>query len=79
VIPWYQKIILPELLAGENILLVAHGNSMRALVKFLDDISDADIAKFEFKFGTILIYTVKPDGRALTRDELHTAISQTKA
>jgi 2,3-bisphosphoglycerate-dependent phosphoglycerate mutase len=78
-VPWYLETVVPELLDGENVLLVGHGNSMRALVKYLDGISDADIAHFEFTFGTILIYTIKDDGTAATREELHTEITQTKA
>jgi len=79
VVPWYCEQIVPKLLADENILFVAHGNSLRALVKYLDAISDADIAHFEMVFGTILIYTVGKDGRATGREELHADITATHA
>ena len=78
-VPWYREKIVPKLLAGENILFVAHGNSLRALIKYLDDISDADIANTEMIFGTILIYTISENGRAEIREELHAEIEQTHA
>lgn len=79
VVPWYKTEILPKLLAGENILFVAHGNSIRALVKYIEGISDEDISKFEMVFGTILLYEVNDDGRQVTKQELHTEIEQTHA
>lgn len=78
-VPWYREKIVPKLLAGENILFVAHGNSLRALIKYLDDISDVDIANTEMIFGTILIYTISENGRAEIREELHAEIEQTHA
>ncbi len=79
VVPWYQSEILPKLLAGKNILFVAHGNSIRALVKYIESISDEDISKFEMVFGTILIYQVNDEGKENSKQELHTAIEQTHA
>lgn len=79
VVPWYREVIVPKLLAGENVLLVAHGNSIRALVKYIESISDEGISHFEMVFGTILEYTVDNDGKMVDRTELHTEITQTKA
>lgn len=79
VVPWYKEVIVPKLLKGENILLVAHGNSIRALTKYLESISDEDIAHTEFVFGTIAKYTVKDDGKMDTKETLHTKITATKA
>lgn len=56
VIPYFQSEILPRLQRGENVLVVAHGNSDRALIKYLDAISDDDIADVEMAFGSVLIY-----------------------
>ncbi len=58
VAPYYEEHILPELKKGNNVLVCAHGNSLRALVKFLDKISDDDIAKLELPFGKPLIYQI---------------------
>lgn len=79
VVPWYQNNIVPKLLNGENILFVAHGNSIRALVKYIQSISDEDIAHFEMVFGTVLIYTVDDEGKCATRKELHADITKTHA
>ena len=53
VVPYYQKEILPKLKEGKNVLIVAHGNSMRALIKYLKNISDEDIGNVELKTGEI--------------------------
>ena len=47
---------MPKLQSGENILLVAHGNSIRALIKYLDTVSDEGVADVEMKFGQVLVY-----------------------
>lgn len=79
VVPWYKEVALPKLLNGENVLFVAHGNSIRALVKYIESISDADIAHFEMVFGTILEYHVDDDGKMVDKKELHADISKTNA
>ena len=55
-IPYFQSEILPRLQRGENILLVSHGNTIRALMKYLDQIPDEEIGKVEMPFGTMLVY-----------------------
>ena len=55
-IPYFQSEILPRLQRGENILLVSHGNTIRALMKYLDQIPDEEIGKVEMPFGTLLVY-----------------------
>jgi D-lactate dehydrogenase len=69
-IPFYLRIILPRLLHGQNILLVAHGNSIRALVKYIENISDEDISSVEMIQGKALSYEINSDGRAKSRDEI---------
>lgn len=56
VVPYFEEEILPRLQAGENILLVAHGNSIRALMKHLEEIDETDMAEVEMPFGTLLMY-----------------------
>ncbi len=56
VIPFWEKEIAPRILAGENLILAAHGNSLRALVKFLDEISDAEIPSLNIPTGVPLVY-----------------------
>jgi len=55
--PYYQTEILPKLKEGKNVIIVAHGNSLRALVKYLEKISDSDVSNLEMpqvKFIVIL-------------------------
>ena len=54
--PYWQDAIVADLRAGKNVLVVAHGNSLRALVKHLDGISDADIAELNIPTGIPLVY-----------------------
>lgn len=56
VVPYYEKEILPLIKKGKRVLIAAHGNSLRALVKYLDNISDTDIADLNIPTGVPLIY-----------------------
>ena len=56
VIPYWKESIIPELQAGKTVLVVAHGNSLRALIKHLENISDEDIAKLNLPTGIPLLY-----------------------
>jgi 2,3-bisphosphoglycerate-dependent phosphoglycerate mutase len=62
VVPFFDTEMLPRLQAGENLLLVAHGNSIRALIKHLEDIHEDEIAQVEMEFGQILLYHITPEG-----------------
>ncbi len=52
---WYDQII-PEVLAGKRVIIVAHGNSLRALVKYLDNIPDQEIVELNIPTGVPLVY-----------------------
>ncbi len=67
-VPFYIHTIVPLLDHGETILIIAHGNSIRTLMKYIESISDQAITKTEMIFGTALIYTVDQDGRELTKE-----------
>jgi len=56
VLPYYESQIAPQLKAGETVLVAAHGNSLRALVKHLSGISDADITGLEIPTGQPIVY-----------------------
>ncbi len=60
-LPYWHEVIAPVVDAGRNVIIVAHGNSLRALVKYLDRISDADIADLNIPTGIPLVYEL--DGR----------------
>ena len=55
-LPYWDEAIVPDLKAGKRVLVTAHGNSLRALVKHLDGISDADIARLNIPTGIPLYY-----------------------
>jgi 2,3-bisphosphoglycerate-dependent phosphoglycerate mutase len=55
-LPYWQSDIIPDLTAGHTVLVTAHGNSLRALVKHLDGISDADISELNIPTGIPLVY-----------------------
>lgn len=67
VVPYYHAQILPYLKNGKNVLIVAHGNSLRALVKYLENISDADIPNLEIATGEILIYMLNELGNVVSK------------
>jgi 2,3-bisphosphoglycerate-dependent phosphoglycerate mutase len=56
VLPFWNDRIVAELKAGKNVLVVAHGNSLRAVVKMLDDVSEADITDLNIPTGVPLVY-----------------------
>jgi 2,3-bisphosphoglycerate-dependent phosphoglycerate mutase len=56
VLPYWEEAILPVLASGETVIISAHGNSLRALVKHLSNISDADITDLEIPTGQPIIY-----------------------
>ncbi|MBN6036091.1 phosphoglyceromutase [Amycolatopsis sp. 195334CR] len=60
-IPYWESDIVPDLRAGKTVLVAAHGNSLRALVKHLDGISDADIAGLNIPTGIPLRYDLTED------------------
>ena len=55
-VPYYEGTIVPDLRAGKTVLIVAHGNSLRALVKYLDGMSDEDIVGLNIPNGIPLVY-----------------------
>lgn len=69
-IPFYLRIILPRLRHGQNILVVAHGNSIRSLIKYIENISDSEIGELEMIQGCALSYEVDAEGRAKTKETI---------
>ncbi len=64
VIPYYEATILPALKKGKNILIAAHGNSLRALVKHLENLSGEEIVKREIATGEPIVYELDETGSA---------------
>lgn len=65
VLPYYQKRIEPELLAGRTILIVAHGNSLRALVMHLNKLSKEEVLELNIPTGAPLLYEFDANGQVL--------------
>ncbi|MGX4760632.1 phosphoglyceromutase [Corynebacterium minutissimum] len=61
-VPYFEEEILPRAKKGETVLIAAHGNSLRALVKHLDQISDEEIAGLNIPTGIPLVYEITEDG-----------------
>ena len=72
IVPYYTNRILPELLAGQNVLVVAHGNSLRALVKHLENMSNEKLGTLEFGTGEVYCYTLDAEGK-ITGKEIRAA------
>jgi 2,3-bisphosphoglycerate-dependent phosphoglycerate mutase len=67
VLPYWEERIVPELKAGKRVLISAHGNSLRALVKHLSHISDEEIASLEIPTGQPIVYHLDDDLAATDR------------
>ena len=79
VVPFYEDVILPRLQSGDNILMVAHGNSIRALIKYLDEIHEDEIANVEMSFGEVLIYHIDNDGKVAKKQSKQADVKPPKA
>ena len=62
-LPYWESAIIPDLQSGQTVLVAAHGNSLRGIVKHLDNISDEDIAGLNIPTGMPLLYTLDGDFR----------------
>ena len=67
-VPFYKEHILPLLLEGKNILMVSHGNTIRALIKYIENISDEEIRNVEMIFECILLYEVDDEGKMISKE-----------
>ena len=69
VLPYFMKEIHPHVCKGKNVLIAAHGNSLRSLIKFLDNISDKDIVKLEIPTGAPIHYVINEDGSVVSKKD----------
>lgn len=61
VLPYWDATLAPEIKSGKRVLVVAHGNSIRALVKYLDNVSESDILELNIPTGLPLVYELDDD------------------
>lgn len=73
VVDYYESVIVPDLKIGKKIIIVAHGNSLRGLVKYLDNLSDEEVMNLEIPTGVPLVYelddNLKPIKHYYLKDE----------
>ena len=70
VLPYFNSLILPKLLQGENILVAAHGNSLRSLVMQLDNLSKDEVIALEIPTGAPIIYSFAGDQQPISKENL---------
>ena len=70
VLPYFNSFILPKLLNGENILIAAHGNSLRSLVMQLDNLSKEEVIALEIPTGAPIIYSFAGSKEPLSKENL---------
>lgn len=80
-VPYYKNVILPVLLAGKNVLMVSHGNAIRALMKYIENIPDSEVRNLEMLFGSVIVYGVDQIGQMTSKEirELKTREEQMHA
>jgi 2,3-bisphosphoglycerate-dependent phosphoglycerate mutase len=79
VLPFWNEAIAPAIRSGQRVLVAAHGNSIRALVKYLDGISDDDIVGLNIPNGIPLVYELDADLRPIRRAYLGDAEAAARA
>lgn len=67
VVPYYKTHIVPELKEDKNVIVVAHGNSLRALIKYLENVADKDIATLEIGLSEAYVYQIDKDEKIIAK------------
>ena len=67
VVPYWEEVIKKDIVAGKSVIIAAHGNSLRALVKYLENISDEDIVNLNIPTGVPLVYELSEDFKVLNK------------
>lgn len=78
-IPFYKDVVLPLLESGKNVLVVAHGNSIRALMKYIESLDETQIESLEMIIGDIVVYTLDNEGKSQGRTDKFIEVEPTKA
>ena len=72
VLPYWHETIAPSILAGKQVIIAAHGNTLRALVKYLDNVSDTEIVELNIPTGIPLVYELDDNLRPIRHRYLGT-------
>jgi len=78
-LPYWHETIAPAIQAGKKVIIAAHGNSLRALVKYLDNVSEADITELNIPTGIPLVYELGDDLKPRSHRYLGDAEAAAKA
>ncbi len=70
VVPFWENTILPDIKAGKKIIIAAHGNSLRALVKYLDNMSEEDVLELNIPTGMPLVYELDDNFKPISKNYL---------
>ncbi|QHQ70944.1 2,3-bisphosphoglycerate-dependent phosphoglycerate mutase [Ligilactobacillus animalis] len=68
--PFWEDNIAPDLLDGKNVIVAAHGNSLRALTKYIENISDEDIMDVEMATGQPVVYELDDNLNIVSKEKL---------
>ncbi len=68
VVPFYEEVVLPLLVDGRNVLIVSHGNALRALTIYLESVPTEKACDVEMLFGAVVLYQVDSEGRMVQKD-----------
>jgi 2,3-bisphosphoglycerate-dependent phosphoglycerate mutase len=75
---YYDEYIKPELQAGHNVLIVAHGNSLRALAKHIDNLTETAVGALEIGTGEVHCYELDDGGKVINKEVRSVNIDKTK-
>lgn len=74
-LPFFLENILPRLKRGENVLMVSHGNAIRSLMKYIENIPDDKVKDIEMLFGAVVVYKLDENGHCVSKDIRKTSSS----
>ena len=66
-VPFFRDRVLKHLMAGDNVLIAAHGNSLRSIIKYLENLSEDEIVKVELGTGVPIVYDIDSNGHMLNK------------
>jgi 2,3-bisphosphoglycerate-dependent phosphoglycerate mutase len=72
-VPYYKEHIMADLKAGKNVIVAAHGNSLRALVKHIEDVAPEEIPGLEIGTGEVYLYEIEPENGRVVAKEIRAA------
>lgn len=70
-LPFFMNCIMTDVKEGKNVLVVAHGNSLRSIVMYLDNLSKESVLSLELQTGLPIVYSINSDGKVTAKKELH--------